>query len=120
MDLMPQEIEVWYVLPSLRRALALELVKAHRMPQVKVAGLLGVTESAVSQYVSAKRAKGISLTNEVKAEIQKAASRLAAEKSSASEELYNICMRMRKSGSLCPVHKGLSKTRPSCTMCLER
>jgi predicted transcriptional regulator len=47
--LMPQEVEVWYVIPSIRRELALTMIEKGRT-QKSIAKMLGVTEPAVTQY----------------------------------------------------------------------
>jgi hypothetical protein len=46
---MPQEIEVWYIIPAIRKELAKRLVQHHEVAQKDVAELLGVTEAAISQ-----------------------------------------------------------------------
>ena len=56
---LPQEIEVWYVLPALRREYAKVLIKEHKLSQKGVAEILQVTESAISQYLTGKRASKV-------------------------------------------------------------
>ena len=46
---------VKYVVPWIRRELAISLVRYHGMPQVRIAEILEVTEAAISQYLSSKR-----------------------------------------------------------------
>jgi len=55
---LPCEIAVWYCVPMIKSELAKELVKNRGMKQGQVAELLGVTQAAVSQYVSKRRGKG--------------------------------------------------------------
>ena len=50
---MPQEVEVWYVIPSIRRELALAMIEKGRT-QKSIAKMLGVTEPAVTQYKLSK------------------------------------------------------------------
>ena len=45
----PQEIEVWYILPAIRKELVVVL-KESGLTQRKIAGMLKVTEAAISQY----------------------------------------------------------------------
>ena len=52
---LPQEIELWYVIPSLRKALV-TVLKKKGMKQKDIAPLLGISEPAVSQYMKDKRA----------------------------------------------------------------
>jgi uncharacterized protein len=49
------EENVWYLLPLIRKEFARSLIKDHGLTQRKAAEKLGITESAVSQYVSKKR-----------------------------------------------------------------
>ena len=53
----PCEIATWYILPVIRKELAILLVKNHGMSQKKTASMLGVTDAAISQYLSKKRGK---------------------------------------------------------------
>ena len=55
---MPQEIEVWYIIPALRREFA-SILKEKGFPQKQIAEKLKLTESAVSQYLKLKRAKDL-------------------------------------------------------------
>ena len=48
---MPQEIEVWYVIPAIRKQLAKALVGEHKLPQKQVADIMGVSSAAISQYL---------------------------------------------------------------------
>lgn len=54
----PCEIVVKEVLPALRAILVRDLVRRHRLSQVEVARKLGVTQPAVSQYLSFLRGVG--------------------------------------------------------------
>ena len=71
---MPQEIEVWYVIPALRREIAKSMIEHYNMTQKQVSGLMNLTEAAVSQYLSSKRAKEIVFGSAVLNEIKKSAS----------------------------------------------
>ena len=70
MYLLPQEIEVWYIIPKIRRELASLLVKKHKLSYEKAGEVLGVTKSAVSQYLSNKRANKIELSAQIKKELE--------------------------------------------------
>ena len=63
----PCETVVWYVLPAIRSELAKELAKA--MTQKEISEILGITQAAVSQYVSNKRGSRIELPDDVRAAI---------------------------------------------------
>ena len=52
--LQPQEVEVFYLLPTLRKEIA-KALKTRGHDQKRIAAMLGVTDAAVSQYISGKR-----------------------------------------------------------------
>ena len=54
----PCEIVSTQVLPTIRAILVEDLVDRHKLSQVEVAKMLGITQPAVSQYLSALRGKG--------------------------------------------------------------
>ena len=70
MKLMPQEIEVRYILPSLRKELAIQMNKKG-LKQRKIANLLGLTPAAISQYIKEKRGS-IKFQDKIQKEIKKA------------------------------------------------
>jgi predicted transcriptional regulator len=70
------EENVWYLLPLIRKEFAKSLIKDHGLTQRKAAEKLGITEAAVSQYVSKKRGD-LKVTNaEIKREIKTSAKRI--------------------------------------------
>ena len=60
---------VWDVLPAIRAAIAVELVKCG-VSQVEAARTLQIAPSAVSQYLSGKRGYRNEFENEVKKSIE--------------------------------------------------
>jgi len=67
---------VWYTLPIIRKELARSLIKDYGLTQRKAAEKLGITESAVSQYLSKKRGNFKTLNTIIKEEIKKSAKRI--------------------------------------------
>ena len=53
----PCEEIIWNVLPTIRKEIALIMVKEFKLSQREVAKRLNVTEAAVSQYLRKKRGK---------------------------------------------------------------
>ena len=53
----PCEFSMWYIVPYIRSRVAQSMVKDLGMKQAHAARKLGVTDAAVSQYLSGKRAK---------------------------------------------------------------
>ena len=60
----PQEVEVHYILPALRKALMNEM-KSRGLTQKEIAKLLQVTEPAISQYASGKRATSVVFNDKI-------------------------------------------------------
>ena len=117
---MPQEIEVWYVIPAIRRELAKILVKDFKKSQKECAALLGITEAAVSQYLSQKRAKEVIFGRNTVKEIKKAAERIIKEGEVLMEEIYRLTAMVKVSKLLCDVHRKHDKTLPKgCDVCLK-
>ena len=73
--LYPQEIEVWYTLPVIRKELAKELLN-YNLSQKEIAIKLGLTEAAISQYIHEKRATLINLDDKIKKAIQISAKKI--------------------------------------------
>lgn len=87
----PCEIFVWYLLPGIRQELARSMVKDHKLTQVQVADKLGVTEAAVSQYLSGKRGD-VKMSTEIKGEISKSAGLIVeGDATTTVRELCRIC-----------------------------
>ena len=114
----PQEIDVWYILPAVRREIALALVKKG-LKQREIAKRLGMTEAAVSQYVKNKRAKSIELPAEIKKDIRKAADNLAREQDCHRYEVQTLLNTIRTSGFLCKVHRKYDNVPACCNVCLH-
>ncbi len=59
----PCELIIWDILPAIRREFARILVEDFNLTQRETAKKLGVTESAVSQYMKFKRGKAVKFDN---------------------------------------------------------
>ncbi|MBN1502610.1 helix-turn-helix domain-containing protein [Candidatus Woesearchaeota archaeon] len=114
----PQEISVWYILPSIRRELALAL-KKKKLSQKQIASILGVTEAAVSQYLRSKRARSIKLPNEILIAIRKSADNMLKDRSCHIFEIQKIMNLVKKTGFLCKIHRKHDNVPRCCTVCLE-
>ncbi len=134
--LMPQEVEVWYVIPSIRRELALAMIDKGRT-QKSIAKMLGVTEPAVTQYKLSKgkdssRSRGdrVEIPKKMQPEIDKSADIILAawdkygEDSKTFEtmtkEVNRIIKVLRSEGILCDVHREhCSGVHPDCNACKD-
>lgn len=114
----PQEIDVWYVLPAVRRELALRLMEKG-LKQREIARKLGVTEAAVSQYISKKRAGSIKIPKGIMVAIKKAADNIIHDRDCHRYELQALLEKTRKSGFLCEVHRMHDTVPKCCNVCLQ-
>lgn len=114
---MPQEIEVWYVLPALRKAIAKEL-KEQGLSQTKIASLLNVTKAAISQYFKNSRASNIDLTP-IHKEIVDASTRIK-NNSNTVKELNQLLDLVRRTKLICEIHRGCStRVEKNCGACFN-
>jgi hypothetical protein len=117
---LPQEIEIWYLIPSLRKELAKIFIADYKLKQKEVSKLLGITEASVSHYANSHRGGKIKFSNEEKKEIKNSAKKIIEGKSSLVKELYYLCSFFRKSKVLCKVHKDFDKNIPkNCSVCFD-
>ena len=113
----PQEIEVKFVLPVLRRELAKELI-ASGLSQKDAAKKLGVTGAAVSQYIKKKR--GAISVKIPASEIKKSAkAMIKGTRMDAMKEINRLCGVVRKTKILCCVHKKYGNPMKRCSVCLK-
>jgi predicted transcriptional regulator len=123
--LAPCEIAVKSVIPAIRAYIAKQLVQTYKMKQTDVAGLLGITQTAVSKYVGNVRgqAVGIDQESEVERMMNEIASRLADKKTSGSQltlEFCAVCRAVRRNGQMCELcERSDPKLRSvSCKACM--
>ena len=118
LKLMPQELEVWYLLPSLRKEIAKTLVNEHELSQKKVAEIFGMTESAVSQYLKSKRASELKFSKPELAEIHKSADKIFNDEKNYHRHLFELSKKMRGTKSLCELHKRRDPSlKRNCSLC---
>ena len=119
---MPQEIEVRYIIPAIRRELAGILIKEHNKNQKEVAGILGLTEAAISQYRHSKRAKEVVFSGSVTDEIKKSAEKILADKNKRQRviaEISRISNLTKVRHILCDIHRSQSKDLEKCNVCFD-
>ena len=114
--LMPQEIEVWYVIPAIRRELA-KVMAGRGMTQKKIAERLGVTEAAISQYMKSKRASGVKFNKQLMNEISRSAEMIASG-SCVVKETQRICDICKTNLTLCEIHRMHGAPGENCRACL--
>jgi predicted transcriptional regulator len=102
---LPQEIEVWYIIPAIRKELAKVLVERHGLTMEQAATILGVSKAAVSQYISRKRADKFKLPAKIKREIEKSADLMVQDKNVAVREILRLLNIIKKSKCSCHICK---------------
>jgi len=97
---------VWDVLPAIRAAIVVELVKCG-VAQVDAARMLEVAPSAVSQYLSGKRGYRIEFENDAKRSIEQLAEDLKdGKKVNLVGRICDICRQLREDGDQCGSRQG--------------
>ncbi len=144
--MMPQEVEVWYVLPAIRRELAKVMKtktvprvgedgkkKEHKITQKEIAKMLGVTEPAITQYLLKKkgrRSRGdqVQIPERFLPELDKSADAMIEQYESrgANEDMFEtmtaeinrLIKVFRDDGYMCDVHRQFSAhVKDDCSAC---
>lgn len=109
----PQEIEVYYILPTLRKYLALSM-KTQGIQQKDIAKRLGIEGATVSQYLNDKRANKITFDDPVIQEVNKSA-HLITDPVSLLTETQRLLHYIRQTKTLCTIHRMISNLPETCT-----
>jgi len=144
--MMPQEVEVWYVLPAMRRELAKVMKtktvprvgedgkkKEHKITQKEIAKMLGVTEPAITQYLLKKkgrRSRGdqVVIPDRFLADLEKSADAMIKqyETRGANEDMFEVMTFqinrlikvIRDDGAMCDIHRKFSAhVKDKCSAC---
>lgn len=114
MKLLPQEVEVWYIIPAIRAGMV-KILLDRKLKQNEIAKILGLTEAAVSQYKKHKRAnKKFEINEEDTKEIEASVEAILQKKSCAIKEIQRIVDFLKSKGSLCDVHKKYNEVCAQC------
>lgn len=115
--LLPQEIELSFVVPAIRRELTLYL-KEKGYGQHDIAQMLHVTDAAVSQYASGKRATEITFPAAAKEHIHAAAEKLI-NGAHIITQMTQLLHYMKQTRITCQVHIQKAGLEPNCQLCTE-
>tara|TARA_Y100000310_G_scaffold345811_1_gene470322 strand:- start:8037 stop:8414 length:378 start_codon:yes stop_codon:yes gene_type:complete len=100
---LPQEVEVWYIIPALRRELSKCMIKDYKVTYEKVGQILGISKAAISQYLKKKRAARIKLHPKVSSEVCKSCEKIVKGKSDSVKEITRILKFIREKELHCDV-----------------
>ena len=114
----PQEIIVWHVLPAVKARMARKL-KDEGISQGKIANMLLLTESTVSQYLSGKRAHSFKIPADVEPLIDVVLETIKEENNPEVMifGVSQVCNEIVQKGHICETCKGLSKRDDDCRAC---
>lgn len=114
LQLHPQEVEVFYILPAIRRELAAALKQAGKS-QKEIAQVLGVTEAAVSQYQKQKRAT-LALPKKLQDSIKSAAEKIT-DRESMLRETQRLLREAKDDKFICKLHGQVASLPKGCDVC---
>ena len=110
---LPQEIEVWYIIPAIRKEFSKVFTKKYGLTLEKTGNILGVSKAAVSQYLKKKRANLVKIPASVRKEIEISSGKIIENEKLAVEEIIRILKLIKISGCGCGVcnkyNKGILK-----------
>lgn len=96
---LPCENIIWYGIPVIRREIAFCLINNFGLSQKEAAEKLGITPSAVSQYVSKKRGKITIMDEKIIKEIKLSAKKINEKGELVlNSELCKICKILKSEG----------------------
>jgi predicted transcriptional regulator len=114
----PQEIEVWYILPALRKELA-KSMKEEGTSQKEIARLLGLSEGAVSYYSNGLRANRIKFGDKTLIEIKKSSKRIINGKSNLIKEIRALVNLEEVKELVCKLHRQNGGAAEDCRICFN-
>jgi len=117
---MPQEIEVWYIIPAIRRELAKSMVKNYNLNQKQIAEIMGITEAAISQYLSSKRGKEVIFSDVILEETKISAKKIIENPTMLVPEMMRLTKLTEVKQVMCDLHKKQDVKLPEdCDICFE-
>ncbi|MBW3019742.1 hypothetical protein KY334_00440 [Candidatus Woesearchaeota archaeon] len=115
-NLLPQDMQVRYLFPLLRKETAKQLQKKG-LKQKDISSIMGLTEGAVSQYLKDKRGTELKLSEDEITIIEKSIKKLIDKKIDFSEWLFNVSKKIGVPSQLCKIHRSIEKVPAKCKLC---
>lgn len=108
--MMPCEIAVKSLIPAMRAQVAKELTQTHKMKQDEVASLLGISQTAISKYISNVRGQAFKIdqTEKIQEMLSDIALEVATERISGPRltlRFCQVCKTARQNGLMCELCK---------------
>jgi len=114
-----------FILPTMRALIAKRLMEKYKLTQQDAASKLGLTQSAISQYIRnlrGSKVKSIEKNENINKEIDVFVDRIfSGEMNSLTtlDAFCNICRSIRKKKLLCDIHIKVFPDLKDCKICLE-
>ena len=96
MHTLPQEIEVWYIIPAIRREMAMCFSREYKISYDNVALMMGLTKAAISQYIAGKRVERIKMHPKALEEVKISCNRIVKNKSNVAKEILRVLEIIKK------------------------
>ena len=90
MRTLPQEIEVWYIIPAIRREMAICFSREHKISYDDIALMMGLTKSVISMYIAGKRAERIKMHPKAIEKVKVSCDRIIKNKSTIVKEISRV------------------------------
>jgi len=123
--LVPCEVAVKCLLPSIRAMIAKDLTTRHNLKQADAAKLLGVSQPAISLYYRKIRGKAVDLKNDrdvirLIGDLSDSLAKGSLSRKDFTSMLCRICRTIRAKRLLCEVHKAFDPSMDieECELCL--
>lgn len=119
MRFLPSEVKARFVIPAVRKELSKKMSEKG-LSQTEIANELGLTQSAVSQYLRNKRAVSKleinpDLDNEMELSVNKIMDSNSG--STAALEIMRICDILKEKGIMCDIHRREDNPPENCDLC---
>ncbi len=105
---LPQEIEVWYIIPKIRSEFAKRLIK-NDLSYENIGKILGITKASVTHYVKNKRANRIKMSRQIEREIDFSVNRIIKKESNFLIEVQRLLKIIKENKCSCDVCKKYNK-----------
>lgn len=122
----PCEVAVKSVLPAIRAYVAKELTQTHKMKQTEVAQILGITQTAVSKYVTNERGQAIQIDQDrrIRGMMNEIALKIVHQKVETRQAILGfcgVCKAVRESRLMCELCRRTDPTLEVelCTVCID-
>ena len=113
-----QEVEVWYILPAIRKEIALSM-KKQGLDQKTIASIFKVSPPAISQYFNNKRGQKVKFGKEFQKHIEKAAKKIVEKPNCVIAETQKLLNLLLEERSTCKHCKEYGGANDDCRVCIE-